>query len=93
MAKGKKTGGRKAGTPNKTTDVSRQVINDFVREYLNSGLMIQDFSVLQAHERMEIAVKLLKFIVPQPKEVALDINSPNTISIEDTLIRLSKEQQ
>lgn len=89
----KKIGGRKPGSKNKATEVSRNIINGIVGDYIESGLMHKDFAALDSRDRLEVIVKLLKFIVPQPKEVALDINSPNTISIEDTLIRLSKEQQ
>lgn len=90
--KGKKTGGRVKGTPNKASKKTKDIINEIVADYIESGLMHSDFAALDSRDRLDIMIKLTKFVVPQPKEVALDINSPNTISIEDQLIKLSKEQ-
>lgn len=92
MAKGRKTGGRVKGTPNKAGKKTKDIINEIVADYIESGLMHSDFAALDSRDRLDIMIKLTKFVVPQPKEVALDINSPNTISIEDQLIKLSKEQ-
>ena len=46
MAIGKKTGGRKKGTPNKSTMLGKEVIVSLLADYSNSGLMTSDFMAL-----------------------------------------------
>lgn len=89
MAKGKKTGGRQEGTPNKTTKVTRDIIND-----LASGLIDkvkQDIDKLGSKDRVYVFLKLVEFNIPKPQSVVIDINKSGKKTIEDKLIELSKD--
>lgn len=91
MAKGKKTGGRKAGTPNKTTAFSKAVIQEIVSDYANSGKLMQDLAELDAKDRFDVMLKLMSFITPKPQSVAIDLNTGKARTIEDELQKLSEE--
>jgi len=59
--KGFKTGGRRAGTPNKTTKEMRDLITDLSYKYLAS-----DLESLEPRERAVILTRLLSYVVPRP---------------------------
>ncbi len=64
--KGKKTGGRSKGTPNKTTNEVREIVKSFV---VNNLVSIQeDFSTLEAKDKLFFLEKLLKYVLPVPTE-------------------------
>lgn len=90
--KGKKTGGREKGTPNKATAFSKAVILDIVSNYMNSDEWVKDFGKLDAKDRIDTIIKLTAFITPKPQSVSLDIiDDEKKKTIEDTLKELSKE--
>ena len=93
MAKGKKTGGRKAGTPNKATAFSKSVIQDILTDYTNSDLFHQDMKDLEPKDRLDIMVKLMAFTTPKPQSVNMSINTNKPRTIEDTLAELSQEEE
>ncbi|NCB20029.1 MAG: hypothetical protein EOM61_10470, partial [Bacteroidia bacterium] len=66
MAKGKKTGGRKPGTPNKLTSELRTILNEIV---YNEIIYLQTrINKLQEKDRIELLTKLLPYIIPKVKE-------------------------
>lgn len=91
--KGKvKTGGRKAGTPNKVPASIKSIIADMITEYSNSGLMAKDFNSLDPKDRMAIAEKLSQYVMPKIQAVSVDLDSSvKKITIEQELMELSKE--
>lgn len=90
MALGKKTGGRKAGTPNKTTAITKEAISKIIDEYNSSGLMQSDLMGLEPRDRLDIAVKLMSYVLPKVQSVALDVSgSISTKTIEDELTELA----
>lgn len=91
MAKGKKTGGRKAGTPNKTTAFSKSVIQEILTDYTSSDLFKEDMKKLDAKDRLDIMVKLMAFTTPKPQSVDMSITSTKPKTIEDALQELSEE--
>lgn len=92
MAKGKKTGGRKPGTPNKVSRISREVIAGILDRYETSGLMAQDMDALEPRERLDIAVKLMQFVLPKMQSTAVDLTaSLERRSIEDDLSTLAED--
>jgi len=91
MALGKKTGGRKAGTPNKATAFSKSVIQDILTDYTNSDLFLTDLKDIESKDRLDIMVKLMAFVTPKPQSVDMSITSNKPKTIEDTLEELSEE--
>ena len=90
MALGKKTGGRKAGTPNKTTAITKEAISKIIDEYNSSGLMQSDLMGLEPRDRLDIAVKLMSYVLPKVQSVALDVSGNiSTKTIEDELTELA----
>jgi hypothetical protein len=74
MAKGIKTGGRQAGTPNKLTKEIRAILKDFL--YNELELLPDHINGLEAKERLEIIIKLLPFILPKVNPVSHKENEP-----------------
>jgi hypothetical protein len=63
MAIGIKTGGRTAGTENKTTKEIRAVLKEVINyELLNIESLLRE---LQPKERLEIVIKLMPFVLPK----------------------------
>lgn len=65
---GAKTGGRKAGTPNKVTKETRELISKFVDAHWQD--FEQDFKEIKdKEERCKIILQLLPFIAPKMASV------------------------
>lgn len=90
--KGKKTGGRTKGTPNKATVMNKQLINNLLASYSDSGLMSKDFMSLEAKDRMMIAEKLMQYVMPKMQSTAVDLAlTADRKTLEDTLNELSHQ--
>ena len=73
--KGVRYGGRQKGTPNKATASIREAVDNVLGGYMNNGQMLEDFKVLDAKERLEIAIKLMQFVYPKMKSVDVAVSS------------------
>ena len=63
MALGVKTGGRTAGTENKTTKETRAVLKEVINnELLNIESLLCE---LQPKERLELVIKFMPFVLPK----------------------------
>lgn len=91
--KGKKTGGRQKGTPNKTTAFSKSVIQNILTDYTNSTLFEKDLKDIEPKDRLDIMVKLMAFTTPKPQSVDMSITSNRPKTIEETLMELSEENE
>lgn len=91
MAKGKKTGGRKAGTPNKATRITRDIINNLAEEMYNQ--VLKDIASLEPNERVKVWIKLCEFCISKPQTVSLDMTMEHKKTIEDRLIELSEDDE
>ena len=91
--KGKKTGGRTKGTPNKATQFGKQLIQDILTDYSNTGAMAKDFNALEPKDRLGIMVKLTAFVTPKPQSVDMTVTDHRNKTIEDILIALSEENE
>ena len=100
--KGKKTGGRQKGTPNKVTTMSKAVIQDIVSNYFlseegsDNGFgknFIEDLGMLDAKERIDVMIKLNSFVIPKPQSVSVDFNNEKKITIEEKLTELAQENE
>ena len=56
-----KTGGRKKGTPNKTTSDIRKIVFDLI----DSETIKNDLRELNSRERLEVIIKLLPYALPK----------------------------
>lgn len=89
MAIGRKTGGRKKGTPNKTTALGKEVIANLLNEYSSSGLMSADFMSIEPKDRLMIAERLMQYTIPRMQSTSVDISSHDQQpTIEEHLARL-----
>ena len=92
--KGKKTGGRQKGTPNKATAFSRSVIQDILTDYISDEKQFKDdLKKAGPIHRLEIMVKLAAFVTPKPQSVDIGLKSSAKKTIEDVLERLSEENE
>lgn len=94
MAKGKKTGGRKKGTPNKITGLAKGMIVKWLEAHSTTpkgdkcSLMMQDFMQLDPRDRVKVSAEFIKIIMP--KNINID-ESEVRLTIEDKLLVLSEE--
>ncbi len=86
--KGVRYGGRQKGTPNKATASIREAVDNVLGGYMNSGLMLEDFKVLDSKERLEIAIKLMQFVAPKMKSVDVAVSSDQ--QLENVAQRLAR---
>lgn len=94
MALGRKTGGRKKGTPNKSTTLGKEVIVSLLTDYANSGLMTADFMALEPKDRLVIAERLMQYTMPKMQSTAVDLSAGDREkTIEDRLSELAGEEE
>lgn len=92
--KGKKTGGRVKGTPNKATATLKESIVDMLSEYRDSGDMKSDFNALDPKDRLLISEKMMQYVMPKIQAVAIEAGrGVRKVTIEEELINLSKEKE
>lgn len=82
MAKGAKTGGRKAGTPNKRTTDLLEVIGNY--NPLEALINIAGDKNTPLDAKIKINLDLLPYIYPKRKAIELNDISENKRSIEET---------
>src|SRR5574344_2280428 len=82
MAKGAKTGGRKAGTPNKRTTDLLEVIGNYTP--LEALINIAGDKNTPLDAKIKINLDLLPYIYPKRKAIELNDISENKRSIEET---------
>lgn len=68
----KKTGGRQAGTPNRTTVATKQLIQDILNEYLDK--LHEDLDKLSAKDRVNALLGLIPYIVPKKQATEAKVN-------------------
>ena len=92
---GKKTGGRKKGTPNKATAFTRTTFSALLDTYANGGDLEKDFKALPPKDRIAMAEKLAQYCIPKMQAVAMDLHSTDngTPTLADRLRELSQEPE
>ena len=89
---GQKSGGRKKGTPNKTTAAAKKFMAAIMEEYADGELIKEDWKKLKPRDRMELAKDILPYLVPKLQAVAViedEETNGRRRTIEDRLIALS----
>ena len=100
--KGRKTGGRVKGTPNKDTP-QKKAIKTLLQEHSiayitpgDDGLseLDKDLAMMKPAERAQIEVKLMEFHTPKMQSTSVDVNMQDTrVTIEDKLLKLSQDNE
>lgn len=86
MATGFKTGGRSAGTPNKTTSELRNIIQSFLDK--NVEELQKNFDLLEPKDKLSFIEKMLQYSLPKMNSVKMDLeNTPREIQF----INVSKQ--
>ena len=74
-----KTGGRKAGTPNKATALLKDCISGIVSDYIQPTdtrsklpTLAKDFPQLTAAERVKAIIALSNFVLPKQQAISID---------------------
>ena len=88
--KGKKTGGRQKGTPNKTTSTIREAIAAQWQRYQDSGQFTEDLDALDPQTRAVIMERYAQYVPPKIKSVDVDMKQQVRLTIEDRLAALCK---
>ena len=90
--RGKKTGGRQKGTPNKTTSFMREVITEKWWQYQESGQFDKDLEELPPQVRAVLMERYAQYIAPKMKSVDMDVTAKFVHTIEDKLLQLSGDE-
>ena len=107
MAKGRKTGGRVKGTPNKENPLKGYIRSHSMtyfeprprkREETGEEFMASDFELdmasLAAGDRVSAELRLLKFHMPEMKAIDMDMTvSESALTIEQRLAELAGEDE
>ena len=95
--KRKKTGGRKAGTPNKITKTVRESLSDAITGYLN-GMNDKGYSLasdlMQIEEpagRLALVAKFLPYVAPKLQTVSFNNDERRSLSVEETFMKLEEK--
>ena len=81
MAKGKKTGGREPGTPNRLTkDLRITLKNIFANEIEKIPALLES---LPPKEKIEIIIKIMPFVLPRIDSVKMQSGEPFSWDIND----------
>jgi hypothetical protein len=75
MATGIKTGGRKAGTPNRNTTEIREQFQSLINDNLEQ--MNNDLKALEPKDRIKAIIDLSKFVLPTLKATELSTSTEN----------------
>lgn len=93
MAKGKKTGGRRAGTPNKASAAVRGAIAKMLDAYFTSDTFENDIAELEPKDRVAAMEKFAAYVSPKLQSTTLDMTIESNKTIEDRLAELSDEEE
>lgn len=91
--KGKKTGGRKKGSLNKSTKFSKELINELLSDYTETNTFTTDLQSLTPKDRLDIMVKLMAFVTPKPQSIDMSISEKKETTIEERLKELAEENE
>lgn len=85
-----KTGGRKAGTPNKITGGLKEFVTDILND--NREQIIKDLGKVKPTERLYFLEKMMQYVVPKQQAVSADV-STNNLSKELRIIHISSSPE
>ncbi|WP_242120954.1 hypothetical protein [Aestuariivivens sediminicola] len=85
MAKGKKTGGRTKGTPNKITKEIREYFQNLIVS--NIDILEQDLRSLEPLQRLKMIIELSKFVVPTLKATDLSLKDEDEDNFNEIVVK------
>ncbi len=87
----KKTGGRKKGTPNKTTSTVRSWLNNLIDS--NREQIEKDLKELEPKERLQMLEKFLQYTTPKMSNVQqnIDFNNLSEENLDLIINELTKD--
>lgn len=88
VTKRPKRGGRQKGSVNKVTKLTRALITELSESMLEQ--VKEDVAVLDPADRVKVWLELVKFTIPKPQTISLEVASKTEVTIEDRLTALSK---
>lgn len=84
--------GRAKGTVNKRTAFTVDLITDLLSEYQDSGKLSADFALLEPKDRIQIAERLMGYVLPRKQAVQSEVTiDSHRKTIEDTLLKLADQ--
>ena len=87
--KNKKTGGRRAGTPNRTTAELRGALQSFIDA--NIDQLQDDFDTLEPEKRLTFFEKIVKMVLPPPVNPE-QLTEPQLIQVLEYLKKQRDDQ-
>lgn len=96
-SKRKKTGGRKAGTPNKVTKSVRESLRDAIVGYLNGsnekGYSLENdlYAIDEPAGRLAMVAKFLPYAAPKLQSVSFNSDETRNLSVEETFMKLEDD--
>lgn len=95
--KRKKTGGRKAGTPNKVTKEVRESLKDAITGYLNGindkgySLAADLMAIDEPAGRLAIVAKFLPYVAPKLQSISFNSDESRNLTVEQRLAELDED--
>ena len=81
--KKKKTGGRKKGTPNKTTAEVREILTAVLSDVIDKETILADLKKLDPKDRLQAVDRLLKHVLPAPMDELLKLTDDDLDRLAD----------
>ena len=89
-----KTGGRKAGTPNKTTSLGKKILEKYFFEDDGlKNLLHQIDDMEYEKDKVTAKIKLLEFVMPKQKEIEITAIDKEELTDEELAERLKQYEQ
>lgn len=89
-----KTGGRKAGTPNKTTSLGKKILERYF--FQDNGLekLLNDIDNMEYEkDKVTARIKLLEFVMPKQKEIEITGIDKEELTDQELEERLKQYEQ
>lgn len=83
-----KTGGRKKGTPNKTTSDLKKWIFEFVND--NMEEFKSEFASMDTEDKINIIMKLLPFVLPKQTETKINVDEELTLAVKESMDNINQ---
>lgn len=87
----KKTGGRKAGTPNKDNAPVKAALTELFNN--NFHKVQADLDTLEPKDRLAVIIKLAEFVIPKPQRLDVELNATVSDTVTSKLSQLAEDNE